>query len=283
MQPGRPSQTLLGAAIRRAQHQLLDIPLILNDPIAVRLVPEAEEPGILPEFGANSEQISALFRALFAMRSRYAEDRLAVAARRGVRQYVMIGAGLDTFPWRQPDFARDMQIFAVDHRASLAWTHHRLRECGLGRPSNLVHVPIDLRKESVSEQLAACGFNLDAPGFCSLLGVTQYIHRPSIDTLFRFVGSLKATSEIVFSFVPPDDELDGLDFDIVLRTEARASRLGEPWTMRLQPRKLMQELNQIGFADVFHLTPQLAQLCYFAGRPDRLRAPKWEQMIAAIV
>src|SRR5688572_4904023 len=104
MLPGQPSQTLLGAAIRRAQHQLFDAPLILRDPVAVRLVPEAGQPGILCEFGASSEQIPTLFRAMFAMRSRFAEDRLAEAARRGVRQYVMIGAGLDTFAWRQPDF-----------------------------------------------------------------------------------------------------------------------------------------------------------------------------------
>ena len=203
------------------------------------------------------------------------------AARRGVRQYVIIGAGLDTFPWRQPDFAKDMQIFAADHPASLAWTHHRLRECGLTKPANMIYVPIDLREERLSEQLAACGFDLDAPSFCSLLGVTQYLERRTIGALFRFVGSLKAGSEIVFSFVPPDDELDGIDLEIVTRTMARASRLGEPWTSRLQPRKLVKELSEVGFSDVFHLTPELAQLRYFAGRHDRLRAPKWEQMIAA--
>jgi methyltransferase (TIGR00027 family) len=282
MLPAQPSQTLLGAAIRRAQHQLLDAPLILRDPVVVRLVPEAREPTTLSEYG-NGEEIPALFRAMFAMRSRFTEDRLAAAAKRGVRQYLIIGSGLDTFPWRQPDFAQGIQIFAADHPASLAWTHHRLRGCGLAKPSNLSYVPINLQEELLSELLAASGFDLAAPSFCSLLGVTQYIDRRSVDMLFRFAGSLKPGSEIVFSFVPPDDEIDGIDLEIVARTMARAIRLGEPWTTRLQARELVGALRQIGFSDVFHLTPELAQLHYFDGRHDRLRAPKWEQMIAATV
>jgi methyltransferase (TIGR00027 family) len=283
MLPGKPSQTLLGAAIRRAQHQLLDVPLILRDPVAVRLVPEAVQPGILPEFGANSEQIPKLFRAMFAMRSRFAEDRLAEAARRGVRQYVMIGAGLDTFAWRQPIFAQDMQIFAADHPTSLAWTHRRLRECGFTKPANLIFAPLDLREERLAEQLAACGFDPDVASFCSLLGVTQYLDRRTIDALFRLVRSFKPGSEMVFSFVPPDDELDGVDLEIVTRTVARAGRLGEPWTARLRPRELVRELSDVGFVDVFYLTPEAAQMRYFADRQDGLRAPRWEQMVAAIV
>lgn len=141
MLSGQPSRTLLRAAIRRAQHQMIDRPLILHDPVVLDLVPEACEPDTLAEFGDSGEPLPALFRALFAMRSRFTEDRLAQAAARGVRQYVMIGAGLDTFPWRQPDFARDMRIFAADHPASLIWLHRRLHERNVSRPSNLTYVP----------------------------------------------------------------------------------------------------------------------------------------------
>jgi methyltransferase (TIGR00027 family) len=274
--------TLLGAAIRRAQHQLLDAPLILRDPVAVLLAPEAEEPGVLPEFGTSSEPIPTLFRAMFAMRSRFAEDRLADAAQRGVRQYVMIGAGLDTFPWRQPDFARDMRIFAADHPASLRWTARRLQDRGLAQPANLTRVPIDLREGRLADQLAAGGVNLDEPCFCSVLGVTQYLDGPAIKALFRFAGALGRGSETVLSFIPPDGEIDGIDLEIVSRTMMRADRIGEPWVTRLRPHDLLVELNRNGFTDVFHLTPELAQRRYFAGRQDGLRAPRWEHLIAAM-
>src|SRR5262245_47870597 len=114
---GQSSRTLLGAAIRRAEHQVLDTPLIFEDPIIVGLFPELADPGTIAEFRSIGGPVSTLLRSLFAMRSRFAEDRLAEAARRGVRQYVMVGAGLDTFPWRQPASTRDMAIFAADHPA----------------------------------------------------------------------------------------------------------------------------------------------------------------------
>ena len=274
--------TLLGAAIRRAQHQLLDAPLILRDPVALRLAPEAEEPGVLPEFGTSREEIPTLFRALFAMRSRFAEDRLAEAAQRGVRQYVMVGAGLDSFPWRQPDFARDMQIFAADHPSSLEWTARRLAERGLTQPANLTRLPIDLREGRLFEQLAAGGVDLGATCFCSVLGVTQYLDGEAVTALFRFAGSLARGSETVFTFVPHDDEIDGVDLEIVKRAMLRVAKLGEPWMTRLRPRDLLSALDEIGFAEVFHLSPELAQQCYFAGREDGLRAPRWEHLIAAV-
>src|SRR5262249_35848391 len=127
---------MLRSAIRRAAHQLLDHPLIFNDPIVIGLVPEALEPTIRDMLDEAGSPEAKLFRCMFAMRSRFAEDRLTQAAARGVPQYVIVGAGLDTFPWRQPDFAKTMQIFAVDHPASLTWTQERLRQRGLCRPSN---------------------------------------------------------------------------------------------------------------------------------------------------
>ena len=105
MLPGQPSRTMLRSVVRRAAHQLLDDPLILKDPIIVGLVPEASEPAIRDALDEPGAPEAKQFRCMFAMRSRFAEDRLAHAASRGVRQYVMVGAGLDIFPWRQPDFA----------------------------------------------------------------------------------------------------------------------------------------------------------------------------------
>jgi methyltransferase (TIGR00027 family) len=283
MLPGQPSRTLLRAAIRRAQHQIIDRPLILHDPVVLDLVPEAREPDILTEFGDSGEMLPALFRALFAMRSRFTEDRLGQAAERGVRQYVMIGAGLDTFPWRQPDFARDMRIFAADHPASLIWLHRRLRERNVSRPSNLTYAPVDLEEQRLGPQLTACGFDGDATSFCSLLGVSQYLSSGALGSLLSFVASLNPGSELVLSFAPPEGELAGLDLDAAARSEARTTELGEPWKTRLSARELVDWLVRLGFSNVCHLSPERAQARYFAGRQDGLRVPHWEQLIAATV
>jgi methyltransferase (TIGR00027 family) len=283
MLPGQPSQTLLVPAVRRAAHQLLDRPLIFNDPIAVGLVPEASEHEIRNALEDHRRWEAMLLRSLFALRSRFAEDRLAEAAARGVRQYVILGAGLDTFPWRQPDFARDMRIFAADRIATLAWTQVRFWERGLPKPANLSFVPVDLEEHQLGECLSEFGFKQETPSFFSVLGVIQYLEHDAVEALLRFASLLRAGSEIVFSFILPDDEIIGDEGDLTIGLVAPAQATGEPWKSRLQPRKLVELLSRFGFSDIFHLTPELAQERYFAGRKDGLRAPRLAQLIAAIV
>jgi methyltransferase (TIGR00027 family) len=283
MLPGQASQTLLIASIMRARHQLLDAPVILNDPVVLDLVPEARDPSVLSEFGDSSQPMATLMRSMFALRSRFAEDRLAQAAARGVRQYVIFGAGLDTFPWRQPDFARELQIFAVDHPASLIQTNRVFREHRFIRPSNLVHVPLDFEQRRIDEQLAACDFVSDVASFCSALGVVPYLEDKIIDDILRLVASLPPSSEIVFSFIPPDADLDGVDLEITRRAAANFAKIGEPWKSRPRPHAMVERLKRLGFRDAFHLSPELAQTRYFVGRSDKLRAPYFEQMIAAVV
>jgi len=283
MLSGQPSRTLLPPAVRRAAHQLLDSPLIFNDPVAVGLVPEAEAESIRADLSSHETMDSILLRSLFVLRSRFAEDRLREAAARGVRQYVIVGAGLDTFPWRQPRYARDMQIFLADHVASLAWTQVKFWERGLPKPTNLTFVPLDLEQERIGETLAAYGFDLGVATFCSVLGVTQYLERPSIEALLRFVASLKDGSEIVFSYVPRAEELEGADRDLAEASAARAGRFGEPWKTRFRAEELVALLGAASFREVSHLTPEHARQRYFAGRTDGLRPASWEQLMAAVV
>ncbi len=280
---GQPDRTLLRSAIRRAAHQLLDRPRIFDDPVVVGLVPEASEPAVLATLDDPGAPDAKLFRILFAVRNRFAEDRLAQAARRGVRQYVMIGAGLDTFPWRQPDFANNMRIFAADLPASLDWSRRRFSERGLITPPNLTSVPIDLEQLRLGEQLADHGFHAHVPSFCSALGVTQLLSLEATDAMLRFVACLPKTSEIVFSFVPPNDELKGDDLRGAIHSEARMKALGEPWRSRLRKHELVELLARLGFCDIFHLTPELAQQRYYPNRTDIPRPPRWEQLISAIV
>jgi methyltransferase (TIGR00027 family) len=283
MLPGQPSRTMLRSAIRRAAHQLLDNPLILNDPIVIGLVPEASEPAIRDKFDGPGVPDSKLQRCMFAMRSRFAEDRLAQAVSRGVRQYVIVGAGLDTFPWRQPDFAKTVQIFTADHPASLAWTQGRLRQHGLSRPSNLTYVPVDLEERRLGDQLAACGFERGAATFCSMLGLMQYIDRGAVDSLFDFTAALAKGSEIVFSFAPPDDQLEAEASNASIFSGWRSAVIGEPWKTRLHPAALVTQLTHLGFSDIFHLTPELARQHYFADQREICEPPRWDHLIAAII
>jgi methyltransferase (TIGR00027 family) len=281
MLPGRPSQTMLRTAALRAAHQLLDKPLILRDPIAVGLVPESSERAVLARLHEHRNQMA--LRLFFALRSRFAEDRLAEAAARGVRQYVIVGAGLDTFAWRQPDYARNMKIFAVDHVSTLASTQVIFRDRGLPKPANLTFVSADLEERRIGKSLSEFGFDRDAPSFCSVLGVTQYLSSPAVDALLRFASSLKAGSEIVFSFVPAEEDLRGDDVQIAADAGRRNAAIGEPWKTRFRPRDLVEGLTHLGFSDVFHLTPELAHRRYFSGREDGSRALGVEQIICAIV
>jgi methyltransferase (TIGR00027 family) len=264
----------------RAAHQLFDRPLILNDPVVVGLVPETSEQAILAAIEDHRAPAALQHRAMFTLRSRFTEDRLASAAARGVRQYVMLGAGLETFPWRQPELARDMQIFFSDHPASLSWTKDRFRDRGLAAPSNLTFVPADLKERRLGQRLADCGFEHDAPSFFSILGVIPYLDARSMDSMLRFFASLPKKSEAVFSFAVPDEELKGDDLDERRADVALSEGMGELWLTRVGPADMLAWANRFEFSDVFHLTPDLAQQRYFAVREDRLRAPRREQLIS---
>jgi O-methyltransferase involved in polyketide biosynthesis len=127
------------------------------------------------------------------------------------------------------------------------------------------------------------GFDLDTPSFCSALGVMHYLDRQAVDALLGFASSLKAGSEIVFSFAPPEDDLQGDDVRMAVDAAERVAAIGEPWKTRLRPGELVECLTHFGFSDVFHLTLELAQQRYFAGREDGLKLPGFEQIICAIV
>jgi methyltransferase (TIGR00027 family) len=281
MLPGQPSQTMIRTAIRRAAHQLLDSPRIFEDPLAAGLIPETSERAILDAADDHLSPLPTLFRSMFALRSRFSEDRLAEAAARGVCQYVILGAGLDTFPWRQPDFALRLRIFYVDHPSSLASTISCVRARGLITPPNVSLVAVDFEAGQLAERLTESGFVYEAGTFCSLLGVTQYLSREALESLFAFAASLPAQSEIVFSFVPPDDELAENDLTVTAYSGALAETLGEPWKTRLRPSEAFSILTCLGFGEVFHLTPKRAHQRYFAGRRDALRTSGCEQLMAA--
>lgn len=280
MLENQPSQTQLRTAIRRATHQLFDAHIILHDPVALRVVPEAKDPDVIARLQSDQAPDLKLLRTLFAIRSRFAEDRLAAAVARGIRQYVVLGAGLDTFPWRQPAPVRALRLFMADHPESLAWSQQRFRDVGLSPPPNTSQVPINLEHDDLRGALWHHGFDPGLTTVVSLLGVAQYLSRPALDRVLRFVAGLRAGSELVISIALPQEQLSGSNLDASRRSARFTASIGEPWITLIGPSELRACMSQLGFRKIFHLTPEDARSLYLT--PD-MPAPGWEQLFAAIL
>ncbi len=272
------SLTSLGAAGLRAAHQLLDgEPKLLSDPVILQLL----DPGHIEEIKARASQFqypeTLRLRSRIALRSRYAEDRLTLAYARGVRQYLLLGAGLDTFAWRQPEGLDQLKIFEADHPATQEQKRQRLSRAGLSIPANCQMIAINFETETLEEALRKSSFDFHAPCFISWLGVTVYLSKEAVDTVFRFVSTLFKSSELVFTFA--QERVAGF----MNHTAARAAAAGEPWVTYFRPEDLSRRLYELGFSSVHFLEPEEAWKKYYINRHDGLAAPSLASIASAIV
>lgn len=286
MEEGTPSRTAENTAVMRALHQQLPRgSRIFNDPIATRLVDPNSYAyrSRMSLLASLSESVRSRFTH-YILRSRYTEDCLAEAARqRELSQYVILGAGLDTFPYRQPAWARSLRIFEVDHPATQAWKRQRLMDAGIQIPANVRFVPIDFGSVTLGQALSQVGFSDGWPTFFSMLGVSQYLTSEALDKTFGFVLAMPASSEIVFTIDPPDETLRPEDAAWVSALTQRFAEMGEPWLTRPRPHLLAEKLKGMGFSIATYLTPAEANALYFQGRSDGLQASEIELMMRAIV
>ena len=220
-------------------------------------------------------------RSHVVMRSRYTEDRLAQAVNNGVQQYLMLGAGLDTFPYRQPHWARVLRIFEVDHSASQRLKRERLALAGVEVPSNVELIACDFETTSLRDCLRKSSFDFRKPAFLSWLGVTMYLSADAIDTVLRAVSSLPRSSEIVFTFASPASTTKEKCREPSIA--AYASAHGEPWLTRFEPNDLAHKLHGLGFSAVSFLSASEAETRYFRGRHDGLNAPRKVGIVTATV
>jgi methyltransferase (TIGR00027 family) len=286
MDDERPSLTAEGAAVMRALHQQLDgDPKILDDPVAARLVDRRSD-----FYQSRLELLARLpvptrlrLKSTFVMRSRFAEDCLAESLGSGVRQYVLLGAGLDTFAYRQPSWADTLRIFEVDHPATQRWKRSLLKQAGISLPANLSFVPSDFEEVSLATALSQARMDNSGPTFLSMLGVSQYLTNTALDETLKFVLSLSRHSELVFSFVASDAVLPADDVALAKAFSDQFVAIGEPWLSRFVPDQLVAKLTMMGFSKVFHLAPEKANQRYFQNRSDGLNASLLEQMIRATV
>jgi methyltransferase (TIGR00027 family) len=261
------SRTALGAAMHRAAHQLLDAPPVFTDPLALRIIGAGAARSLRP--GEQAGAARAALRAFVAVRSRFAEDGLAEAHARGTRQYVLLGAGLDTFAYRGG--LPGLTVFEVDHPATQAWKRARLAEAGIGVPRSVTYAPLDFEREPLAVGLARAGFDTARPAYFAWLGVTPYLTREAVLATLGFVAGLGRGGEIAFDYVEP--VAGGADAQRLAHEAlaARVAAVGEPFRCELEPAALAADLRRLGFSTVEDLGPEDLNARYLQGRGDGLR------------
>jgi methyltransferase (TIGR00027 family) len=283
MEASRPSGTAEGIAFMRALHLVVDDdPKIFADPLAEAFL-SPEQATVLkttPQAFQTPEMRS--LRAVFVVRQRYAEDELAKALARGVSQYVILGAGLDSFAYRRSDLRQTVHVYEVDHPATQQWKRQRLTELCIALPDNLTFIPIDFEVQTLAAGMAASAFKHHEPAFFSWLGVTQYLTTEAVLGTLRYVASSAAPgSEIVFQIIRSPSSLSAEDQAVVTVASQRAAQHGEPWQSFFEPQALESQLRAMGFTQVLHFTAAEATTLYFQGRTDGLRLPNYFELIKA--
>ncbi len=260
-------RTAFMAATLRAGHYLhADEPKIFADSYAHRLLEMSED-----EIKAFNARIPGGLLSTCALRSRFAEDRLS-AARRRVNQYVILGAGLDSYALRMGEDLESMIVFEVDDPPFQAWKRRRIEQLGLKTPAQVRYVPCDFETMSLESTLAEQGFAADEPCFITWLGVTQYLTRDAIRETLRWAGERPAGSEIVVTVVEPGGK----------QTQDAAQRHIIDYTTYISMEEMTEMLVDAGFSRIEPFTRAAAGE-FFKGRTDGLTLPEFSRAVAAIV
>jgi methyltransferase (TIGR00027 family) len=218
---------------------------------------------------------TAPFRASILARARFVEDLVVQEAGRGVGQYVILGAGLDTFVQRRPELASRLHVFEVDQPGPQEWKRRRLLELGLGIPPCLRLVPVDFEAgDSAWERLAAAGFDAGRPAVVASTGVSMYLSREAIAATLRQVAKLAAGSTLVMSFMLPIDQVDPEVRAGVARAAEGARASGTPFISFFMPAEMLALARDAGLKEVRHVSAATLGERYFAGRTDGLRPPR---------
>jgi methyltransferase (TIGR00027 family) len=268
MDQAKPSRTALRVALRRAAHQLYDAPpLVFDDPIAVPILGDtyAEELRRTPT--RPDRPFSVGLRAFLVARSRYAEDTLARAVAHGITQYVLLGAGLDTFAHRNP--YPQLRVFEVDHPATQQWKRELLEISALPVPQNLTYAPVDFERQSLPEQLHSAGFNPQLPTFFAWLGVVPYLTLGAFRSTIAFIASQAAGTGVVLDYGQPRSSLPFLEKLAHDSLAARVQLAGEPFQLFFTPTEIAAELTP--FHNIEDIGSKEINARYFANRADNLK------------
>lgn len=268
---GTPDNTAVRVALWRALHVLVDAPPhVLEDRIGLELAAPGDGWQDRPDMGPFTRP----FRASIVARARFVEDTVEERAARGVVQYVILGAGLDTFAQRRATLASRLRVFEIDEPETQAWKARRLVELGLGVPSFLHLVPVDFeRGQPWLSQLSAAGFDTKQPAVVASTGVSMYLTRSALAATLREVASLASGSTLVMSFMLPVELAEPAIRPGVEAAMRGARANGTPWLSFFTPDEMLAFAREAGFRDVKHVSADALTRRYFAGRSDGLRLP----------
>lgn len=264
-----PSQTAFAAANYRAAHQVLEQGRFFNDPLAVPIL--GVDPAV---FDKNREAHEAQrgIRFFVVARSNIAESALRIAVQdRSVGQLVVLGAGLDTFAYRNPFGAR-LRVFEVDHPATQAWKRRRLREAGIAVPPEVTYTPMDFEHENLSEQLAAAGLNPSIRTFFSWLGVVPYLTADAIFRTLAQIAAHPAGADVAFDYGEPQEHIDPMVRAGELA--ARVAAVGEPFLSYFVPTELHRQLRGLGFNHIEDLDVPLMLIRLLGEHASAVRASR---------
>lgn len=302
MDPLRASLTALGTSLMRAVHTRYDRPLIAEDSFGDRLVSPMER-DLMRERAiqmltddqrahvkALADPDAALTQALrlnpayasILVRTRFAEDCLSQAMAGGVAQYVIVGAGMDSFAWRHPDLAERLQVFEVDHPATQGLKRDRLAAAGLSVPSNLHFAAADLESERLGDVLDSVGYHRHTPALFSMLGTTPFLTPSANSTTFTGIAACAASgSELVLDYIEPEALSPERGAAETTRIATEQAKTSEPWICGFEPQRLSEQLEAIGLRVVEDLDPETLQQRYCSGRADALRVAPHAHLLRA--
>ena len=270
-QAAEPENTAVRVALWRALHVEADAPPhVLVDEIGLKLAAPDEGWRNRPDMSP----FTRMFRAAIVARARFIEDLVAEQAAGGVGQYVILGAGLDTFAQRRPELASRVRVFEIDQPGPQAWKRQRLIDLGLGVPSHLRLVPVDFESgDAWWERLAASGFDPRRPAVVASTGVSMYLTREAIVTTLRQVAALAPGSTLAMSFLLPIEMADPEVRPGMERAAQGARASGTPFISFFTPGEMLALARDAGFKQVQHVSAAALGERYFAGRTDGLRPP----------
>jgi methyltransferase (TIGR00027 family) len=277
---GQPDNTAVRTALWRALHLEVDAPPhVLADRVGLELVAPADGWRDRPDM---DPRVTAGFRASIVARARYIEDVVEQAAKHGAVQYVILGAGLDSFAQRRTDLAGRVRVFEVDQPGTQEWKQRRLAELGYAVPDWLRFVPSDFEAaDGWRKELLATGFDPAVPAVVASTGVSMYLTKEATAATLREIAALAPGTTLVMSFLLPLELLAAQDRPGLEISQRGAAAAGTPFRSFFTPEEIVALAREAGFADARHVSPAEVNARYFTGRPDGLHLPTGEDLLVA--
>ena len=255
-------------AAARAMHREEPPPLALDDELAFRLAGDSGAEMLEAASARLTREGVLSFSRWVCARARATEDLVERSLAEGVEQYVILGAGLDSFAYRRRDLADRLRVIEVDHPASQTWKRARLHELEIESPTNLVFAAVDFESETLESGLHAAGFDFASPAVFGWLGVTMYLTLEAIRATLAFVASCASGSRIAFTYNRPTSSVDAASAGVTDTLAAVIAETGEPFITVFMPEEIDELMRGLGFVDIEHFGPDDAVRAYFGHRPD---------------